>query len=148
MAEQVGPGSWGVIRFSISPNCEAPPPTSVSSVRLRVTGSGGRSEVTRPLPEAGQALVEHDQALCGMGSPVDPDGLAGVWIVERAYGPDMYLAGTYLMRFTRAGSYTADPDGRLFTGDPAIRGTYRVRGEVLEITTRNASGCGTGTRAR
>ena len=146
-AKQVGPGSWGVIRFSATPNCEAPPPSSVSSVRLRLDGQGGRSEVTRPLPEGGKALVEHDQALCGLGTPVGAERLAGVWIVERAYGPDMYLAGTYLMRFTRGGSYAADPEGRLFSGDPAIRGTYRVRGEILEITTRNSSGCGVGTKA-
>ena len=146
-AQQVGAGSWGVIRFSATPNCEAPPPTSVSSVRLRLDGPDGRSEVTRPLPEGGKALVEHDQALCGLGTPVDPERLAGVWLVERAYGPDMYLAGTYLMRFTRGGSYAADPEGRLLSGAPAIRGTYRVRGEILEITTLNASGCGAGTKA-
>jgi len=146
-AEEVRPGSWGTIRFSAAANCEAPPPTSVTTVRLRVTASGGQSEVTRPLPEAGKALTEHDQAVCGVGSPVDPDDLAGVWLVERAYGPDMYLAGTYLMRFTRGGTFEADPEGRLFAGNPAVRATYRVRGELLEITTRNASGCGAGTRA-
>ena len=141
------PREWGVIRFSAKPSCDVAPPTSVSSVRLRIAGPDGRSGVTRPLPDAGKALVEHDEAVCRVGSPVHPGDLAGVWLVERAYGPDMYLAGSYLMRFTRAGSFAADSDGRLFSGDPAVRATYRVRDELLEITTRNSSGCGTGTRA-
>ncbi len=91
--------------------------------------------------------MEHDEAVCNVGSPVHPGDLAGVWLVERAYGPDMYLAGSYLMRFTRGGVFEADSDGRLFSGDPAVRATYRIRDELLEITTRNASGCGSGTRA-
>ena len=141
------PRSWGMIRFSATPSCDVPPPTSVASVRLRLTSTDGRSELTRPLPDSGKALVEHDEAVCSVGSAVHPGDLAGVWLVERAYGPDMYLAGSYLMRFTRGGSFEADADGRLFSGDPAVRSTYRIRDELLEITTRNSSGCGSGTLA-
>jgi hypothetical protein len=141
------PHAWGIIRFSATPSCDVAPPTSVSSVRLRISGTSSRSEVTRALPDSGRALVEHDAAMCGVGSPVHPGDLAGVWLVERAYGPDMYLAGSYLMRFTRGGSFEADADGRLFSGDPAVRSTYRIRDELLEITTRNSSGCGSGTLA-
>jgi len=141
------PHAWGMIRFSATPSCDVAPPTSVSSVRLRISGVGGRSEVTRALPDSGRALVEHDAAVCGVGSPVHPGDLAGVWLVERAYGPDMYLAGSYLMRFTRGGTFEADSDGRLFSGDPAVRSTYRTRDGLLEITTRNSSGCGSGTLA-
>jgi hypothetical protein len=71
------PRAWGVIRFSPTPSCDVPPPASVSSVKLRITGAGGTSEVTRALPDSGKALVEHDAAVCGVGTPVHPGDLAG-----------------------------------------------------------------------
>jgi hypothetical protein len=146
-ARQVPPGAWDSIRFSAPANCDVRPPDAIASVKLRVSADGERAEVTRPLPEEGQALVDYDKAVCGTGSLVTPDDLAGVWILERAYGPDMYLAGSYLMRFTRRGEIVADDDGRLLSRDASIRGRYRMRGEVMTITSQNASGCGIGARS-
>lgn len=145
-AKRIAPDAWRVIKFSAPANCDDPVSGAVSTVRLRLTRSDGRSRVTLPLPGEGRALVDYDRAVCGSGVSVEPDRLAGVWILERAYGPNMDLAGSLLVRFGPDGSFTADPEGRLLSGGSAIRGRYRLRGQVLGISVQNSFGCGAGAR--
>jgi hypothetical protein len=144
-ARQIAPRAWRVIKFSAPANCDDPVSSAVSSVRLRVRGGpGGRDDVTKALPGEGRALVDYDRAVCGSGIRVLPADLAGVWIIERAYGPNMDLTGVQLMRFTREGDYVADPEGRLLSGESAVRGKWRLRGELLTISVQNSFGCGAG----
>jgi hypothetical protein len=96
------------------------------------------------LPGEGQALTDYDRAVCGTDLSVTPSELAGVWILERAYGPNMDLAGSLLLRFTQGGAFRADPQGELLSADSAIRGRYRLRGQVLSIAVQNSFGCGAG----
>lgn len=141
-ARQIAPGAWRVIKFSAPANCDDPVAGAVTTIRLRVRDATGPSDVTLPLPGEGRALAEYDRAVCGSGVPVTPGQLVGIWILERAYGPNMDLAGSLLLRFSRDGAFRADPEGELLTEDSAIRGRYRLRGQVLTISVRNSFGCG------
>jgi hypothetical protein len=143
-AEQIAPGAWGLIRFSAPANCDAPTSSSVSSVTLRVSAPGSRSSPTIPLPGVGSVLLDYDRAFCASPTPISAGELAGVWILEQAYGPDADLVGVHLMRFTRGGAYVADPEGRLLSDDSAIRGRYRLRGELLETSVEGGTGCSAG----
>ncbi len=144
-ARQIAPRAWRVIKFSAPANCDDPVSSIISTVRLRVRGGpGGAADLTLALPGQGEALADYDRAACGSGISVLPRDLAGVWIIERAYGPNMDLTGAQLMRFTRGGDYVADPAGRLLSGESAVRGRWRLRGELLTISVQNSFGCGAG----
>jgi len=143
-ARQIAPGAWRVIKFSAPANCDDPVSDAVSSVTLHLRETDRSSDVTLPLPGEGRALADYDRAVCGSGVSVAPDQLAGIWILERAYGPNMDLAGSLLLRFSRDGSFRADPQGALLSDDSAIRGHYRLRGQVLAISVQNSFGCGAG----
>jgi hypothetical protein len=141
-------GSWRQLPFSVPVSCDTPTPGTVPSVRLRVTGDHRTGVVSAPLQGAGQVLVDYVLAVCGAGHPVGPRDLAdATWLVERAYGPQRYVAGTQVMRFGRDGSLLLLPAGRFLEGSGVVRGDYRVRGEDMVITTRNGAGCGAGARA-
>jgi hypothetical protein len=145
---RVAPGSWGRIRFSVPASCDTPTPGLIPSVGLRVEAAGGRAvAVTAPLQGAGGVLVDYLRALCGAGRPARPHDLPGTWIVDRAYGPERYVAGRQLIRFTRDGTFAADPDGLPADQGSGLRGGYRLRGEVMVISTENSAGCGAGSRA-
>lgn len=146
-AVRLAPSSWGNVRFSVPSNCDTAVPGLIPYVRLRVTTGGDAAVVSVPLQAEGRVLVDYLRSVCGVGEPVQPGDLAGAWIVERAYGPKRYIAGSQLMRFTRDGAFVADLDGRLLGTDSAVRGRYRLRGEVMVITTKNAFGCGAGANA-
>jgi hypothetical protein len=143
-ARQVAPGAWRVIKFSAPPNCDDPVTGAVPSVTLHLRVAERSSDVTLPLPGQGRALADYDRAVCGSGLQVAPDQLAGIWILERAYGPNMDLAGSLLLRFSRDGSFRADPQGELLSDDSTIRGHYRLHGQVLTISVQNSFGCGAG----
>jgi hypothetical protein len=145
--ERIAPRDWRLLHFSLSPNCDSPVSDDVSTVKLRISGASRSRVVELPLPGEGRVLLDYLQAVCATGSPVTPADLAGVWILEQAYGPQTDLAGNTLIRFAGAGAFTVDPDGRLLSGDPAQRGRYRLRHGLMTITATNAFGCGAGARA-
>jgi hypothetical protein len=145
--ERIAPDDWRLLHFSLSPNCDTPVSDDVSTVKLRIEGTSRSRVVSLPLPGEGQVLLDYLQAVCATGSPVTPADLAGVWILEQAYGPQTDLAGNTLVRFAGAGAFTVDPDGRLLSGDPAQRGHYLLSHGLMTITATNAFGCGAGARA-
>jgi len=142
MAGNLPPRTWGTVRFSVATNCDVGRAESIASVRLRVGTSDGRIERTVALPEGGKVLVDYHRDLCRQGRPVEPAQLHGVWIVDKVYGDDTGLVGLMLWRFGRDGSFIADPEGGLFTRDIAVRGTYRLRDELLTINVEGGYGCG------
>ena len=141
-ARQIAPGAWRVIKFSAPANCDDPLSDAIRSIKLHLRDDGGSADVTLPLPGEGRALADYDDAVCGSGVSVLPGQLVGIWILERAYGPNMDLAGSLLLRFSRDGAFSADPQGELLSPDSAIRGNYRLRGQVLRIDVQNSFGCG------
>ena len=144
---EVGPGAWGSARFAVSTSCDTPSPGVIPSVRLRITTGGSTATATLPIESEGQLLVDYLRAVCGAGDLVRPGDLVGSWIVEQAFGPERYVAGAQLMRFTRGGAYVTELQDRLLGSGSAVRGRYRLRGEVMVVTTENGSGCGAGARA-
>ena len=137
----IAPGVWTVLPFSVSPNCDRRGRRPVSSVRLRLRTAGDRSETSLPLPEQGRVLLDYQSAICAVGPTIEPSQLVGVWILQDVYGPDTYLAGAYLMRFSRDGSFAADPEGGLYSGAVAVRGRYRLRNELLTIEMKGGYTC-------
>jgi hypothetical protein len=131
--ENLSPGTWGVIPFSVTPNCDKRAPRALTTVRVRVQAPDGGSVTELPLPGEGEVLLDHHRTFCANANPVDPADIAGVWMVEKVYGKDTDLVEPRVMRFNPDGSFVADQQGELFTEDADQRGTYRVEGELLVV---------------
>ncbi len=141
-ARNIAPRSWGTVEFSVATNCDAALVESIASVRLRIGAPGGSADRTVALPGAGNVFVDYHRDLCRPGKPVKPAELHGVWMVDEVYGEDTGLVGIMLWRFGRDGSFTADPQGGLFSPNIALRGTYRLRDQLLTINVEGGYGCG------
>jgi hypothetical protein len=139
--EDLAPGTWGTVPFSVAANCDVIGPGPMTSVRLRVQGRDGSSEVTPPLPGRGLALRDYHRAVCASADPVPSSKLVGVWIVEKVYGPDTWLVGTRQLRFERDGSFVADRETGLSSADVPARGRYRLEGELLTVGVLRNDGC-------
>ena len=144
--QDLSPGAWGMVPFSVTPNCDKRAPRALSSARVRVL-TGDDSSVARvPLPEGGDALLDHHRTFCGTAEPLDPDQLAGVWMVEKVYGKDTDLVSPRVMRFDRDGSFAADQQGELLTEDVDQRGRYQLQGELLTIDVEGGYLCRAGAQ--
>jgi hypothetical protein len=135
------PGQWTVLPFKVSPNCDTRGRRLVRSARLRLRTSGDESERSLPLPEQGKVLLDYQDAICAAGPTILPRQLSGVWILQDVYGPDTYLAGQHLMRFGPDGSFSADPEGGLYSSAVAVWGRYRLRNELLTIEMKGGYAC-------
>ena len=51
------------------------------------------------------------------------------------------------MRFNRDGTFVADPEGGLFSGDQALWGPYRLHGRLVTIDIEGGYGCRRGSTA-
>jgi len=143
--ETIAPDTWALVPFSAPPDCSDPLPASVLAVLIQAKTSSGRQyEEDVPVPDD-RALVEYHQVVCAPVDPIAPGQLAGVWHLETAYGPQAGLEGFHLMRFNRDGTFVADPEGGLFSGDQALWGSYRLRGSRLTIDVEGGYGCGPGS---
>jgi hypothetical protein len=85
--------------------------------------------------------------VCSDDRPARVRELSGRWIVDRAYGPERYVAGRQLLQFGSSGGFVADPDGPSGREGAITRGRYRVDDEVMVISSTNSTGCGAGSRA-
>jgi hypothetical protein len=141
----ISPGEWTVLPFSVSPNCDRVGRRPIPSVKLRLRTAVDRSETSLPLPEQGKVLLDYQTAICAVGPTIGPRQLLGVWILQDVYGPDTYLSGLHLMRFSRDGSFAADPEGGVDSRDVAVRGHYRLRNELLTIEMDRGYACAAGT---
>ena len=147
-AENISPGTWGRVRFSMIPNCDAREPVRIMSVRLRVRTSGDQSSLTLPLPGDGdRGLGDYHRTMCASGEGVDPSEIAGGWALETVYGADPSAVGQLLLWFGRDGSFIADHEQDLFSADVGVRGRYRLDGELLTINVQGGYGCRRGTQA-
>jgi hypothetical protein len=138
--ENLAPGTWGTVPFSVAANCDVTGPGAMTSVRLRVRARDGSSDVAPPLPGRGSAVRGYHRAVCASADPVPASRLVGLWVVEKVYGPDTWLVGTRQLRFQRDGSFVADRD----TGgsdDVPARGRYRLEGELLTVGVLRNDGC-------
>jgi hypothetical protein len=135
VTDPVHPGTWSVVTFRAPGECESRPAGRFRSVRLQVVPEGGgqAEEVTVPLPGLGQALVEYHETVCSPGTPLRRRDLVGVWLLESVHGSRAELAGELLVRFTADGTFLADPNGDLLSGDAAWRGRYQLDGAALSI---------------
>jgi hypothetical protein len=70
-----------------------------------------------------------------------------VWLLETAYGHLKEFAGIHLMRFNPDGTFVADPEGGLFSGDQALWGPYDLHGRLLTIDIEGGYGCRPGSTA-
>ena len=140
------PGTWDVVHFSATPNCDRQPPRELSSVQLEVGTTNDTSESVVALPGRAAVLLEYESAFCGTTSRPVPEGfLEGVWLVERTYGADSGLERVHLMRFSDDGTFVADPEGGLFSGDQGVWGSYRVTDELLTTDVKGGYGCPAGS---
>jgi hypothetical protein len=111
-----------------------------------VRTSSGLRDSSVALPDSAEALLEYRGAVCAPSVPIRPDQLTGVWLLEEVYGRLTSIEGALLMRFNRDGTFAADPEGLLFAGGQAVRGTYRVDGALLRITAKAGYACLRGER--
>lgn len=111
----IAPGEWGQVEFRVPADCRHPLPHSIGEVTLRVKTSTEPFETEVPLPDA-STLLDYQDAYCANSAPIRPQQLAGVWILEKAYGEWTGLGGRHLMRFNPDGTFVSDPDGGLFSG--------------------------------
>lgn len=142
----IAPDTWRDVWFSAPPDCENPLPDPVSVVHVQADTSTDRWDGDVPIPDD-HAVVEYHEIFCDVSDPVTLGELAGVWLLETAYGPQSDFAGIHLMRFNRDGTFVADPEGGLFSGDQALWGPYRLHGARLTIDIEGGYGCGPGSTA-
>ena len=142
----ITPDTWRAVWFSAPADCEDPLPDPVLVVSIQADASTDKWEGEVPIPDD-HAVVEYHEVVCDVSDPVTPGQLAGVWLLETAYGPQSAFAGIHLMRFNRDGTFVADPEGGLFSGDQALWGPYRLRGARLTIDIEGGYGCGPGSTA-
>ena len=126
--------NWEEVRFTARADCADPLPGDVSAFRLQANTSTEQYEGDVPVSDV-DALVQYHEAVCATPDMIRPSQLAGVWLVEKVYGPWAVLEGVHLMRFNPDGTFVVDPEGGLFSGDQGVWGTYRLHGELLTIRT-------------
>ena len=132
--------SWGLVEFSAPVDCSSPL-TDARTVQLRVRAGSDVLEQELPLPARAETLVEYHQAVCAAPTPITADELAGVWLVEEVYGAYKSGEGVHMMRFNRDGTFAMDPQGELFGGRQAVRGSFRLDGAVLTTTVEGGWAC-------
>lgn len=139
---ELRPGTWDVVHFSATPNCDRQSPRELSSVRLEVKAADGTTEAAVALPDRAAVLLEYELAFCGTSSRPLPEGfIEGVWMVERVFGSSTSLERVHLMRFSDDGTFVADPEGGLFSGDQGVWGSYRINDELLTTDVKGGYGC-------
>ena len=131
------PDEWGQVAFRVPADCRHPLPHSIGEVTLRVDTANEPFETEVPLPDA-RTLLDYQNAYCAESRALRPQQLAGVWIVEKAYGEWVGLGGVHLMRFNPDGTFVADPEGGLFSRDQGVYGTYQL--DNLTLTTTRQGG--------
>ncbi len=142
------PGIWRGARFRAPANCDQPVPTSLDSVRLRITDDDRRTEVDVPLPDQARLLLEYQHAVCAPPSDdLTHHQLEGVWLVDQVFAGWPTPADAYLLRFDPDGTFVADPRGSLFSGRQGVWGRYRLDGELLTTDVTGGYGCDPGQRA-
>jgi hypothetical protein len=141
------PDLWRSLRFSARPDCFAGVPRTLPSVRLQLRTPAGSFERQVTLPEAGSAVVDYQHALCDARPVRSARELAGVWILEEAYGLFPEGEGVHLVRFKADGTLTADPEGLLLEDvQHGVEGTYALRGGRLIHRITGGYGCKKGDR--
>ena len=130
------PGTWRSLGFSARPDCHDPLPADVRDVGLRVSSPVRQYAGDVPLVDAG-VLEDYHEAFCPGPVPLRRDELSGVWAVEKVYGRS---EGVHLLRFNPDGTYAMDFDGGLLSPDPALYGTYRLRGASLTTVAEGGYG--------
>ncbi len=145
----IGPGGWGHVGFSAPADCRHPLPPSIGEVTLRVDTPTEPVETEASLlPDAAAStLLDYYEAYCADSRPIRPQQLAGVWIVEKAYGDRGRGEGIQLMRFSPDGSFVGDRQRGLFSRDPSVYGRYHLRGLTLAITRQGGHACSPGKTA-
>ncbi|MGY1809287.1 hypothetical protein ACI8AF_18125 [Blastococcus sp. SYSU D00669] len=133
-------GSWGLVEFSAPADCRRPL-GDVRSARVRVRSSSGATERELPLPVSAGTLLDYHEARCAPPAPVTADELAGAWLLEEVYGSFKSGEGVLMIRFDPDGTFVMDPQGGLFTGRPAVWGSYRVDGALLTTTAEDGWAC-------
>jgi len=131
---EIAPGEWRLLEFRAPADCSTPSPADIAAVRLRVESPSGTGDIKVRLPYDGAAvMLDYHRVVCTRSAPASRGDLAGVWVLQTAYGPETDLEGTLLMRFTSDGTYVWDFEGSLFlsSGNQAVRGSYHIRGRQL-----------------
>ena len=138
-------GEWTVVPFTVEVDCRA-----VRAGPATVTLSTGTSgTVELDLAEQSSLVPDLHDATCGEQQSLTPGRLAGVWLLERAFGRWSELAGRHVLQFRRDGSFVADPEGVRFTSHRGVLGRYRLRGPLLDAVEQGFVGyaCLPGERA-
>ena len=140
-------GEWTAVPFAAEVDCgvvRAGPAT----VTLTTT-TGGPGTVELDLAEQSALVPDLHDATCAEQQSLTPGRLAGVWLVERAYGRWSELAGRHVLQFRRDGRFVADPEGVRFTSHRGVLGRYRLRGPLLDAVEQGFVGyaCLPGERA-
>ena len=142
---RVPAGDWAEVPLTGRVDCAAAP---AQPTRVALTSRGGDATEV-PLAEPGRVVAELHEARCAPRRPLTVGRLAGVWLLERAFGRWTDLAGRHVLRFRRDGSFVADPEGVRFTAHRGVLGRYRLRGPFLDAVEQGFVGyaCLPGDRA-
>ena len=137
-------GEWTAVPFEVQVDCRA-----VRSGPATVTVSTGAGDVELDLTEQSSLVPDLHDATCAAQQSLTPGRLAGVWLLERAFGRWSELAGRHVLQFRRDGSFVADPEGVRFTSHRGVLGRYRLRGPLLDAVEQGFVGyaCLPGERA-
>ena len=142
---EVAPHSWGQPVFSLPSECGEPELPLVTELRVRATGAGGSAEQRVALAEPATALRTVHGRDCVPPTLLSRRDLGGLWILEQVEGLWTGLAKVGLMRFTRDGRFTFDPEGQLFhEGHQGYFGTYRLDGTRLRLVADGGYACSKG----
>jgi hypothetical protein len=141
-AATLTPGLRRAFQFSAPPDCFTGVTNELTSVKLFVRSSAGKSVVTVPLPEAGQAVLEYQRAICDPTPVTREEQLLGVWILEEPYGLFSEGKGVHLLQFNRDGTYDADPEGLLLRDvEHGVEGSFSLDDGELTMPVDGGYGC-------
>jgi hypothetical protein len=138
----LAPGVWESVQFAAPADCLTVPTDPLERVRLTLDTPGGERVAEVPLPGGAQEILDYHAAMCAPQSMPEVDDLAGVWLLEEAYG-SQFLVGSLLWRFEPNGRYTGDPEGLMFLDVPqALEGRYSLKDGRLRLDIDRGYGCG------
>ena len=145
----IAPGTWELVPFAAPADCNDTILEYFIAVRLRIDSESAEAyEGDVALPDKGAtALLEYHNAVCPPLVSVQPNELAGVWLVEKIYGSDTDLEDALLVRFDPGGTFVADHEGGLFSGRQDVWGTYRLEEALLTTEVEGGVACSPGEGA-
>jgi hypothetical protein len=124
------PRTWSAVSFELLRRCagsEQPP----EAVTVDVRSAGETRRMRLGLPEVAEDLAELQASVCAAPTALSPDSVAGVWVVDHAFGRWTELEDEHVLVFGGDGTLVADPERVRFTKHRGVLGHYRLEGDSL-----------------